>query len=104
LRLSASATTRVENGFGISETVSGFFRPDSSVSVFFGNGVGCRNFDSESESESVRRFTDRFHRLPILTGILSNLNLGISESSIPPKPTYRDREPMGLAVADAPVR
>jgi hypothetical protein len=67
--------------FGIPETVSGFSRSDLSVSVFFGNGIGCRNFDSESVSESVRRFTDRFHRLPILIGILPDTAVGISENT-----------------------
>jgi hypothetical protein len=67
--------------FGIPETVSGFSRSDLSVSVFFGNDIGCRNFDSESVSESVRRFTDRFHRLPILIGILPDSAVGISENT-----------------------
>jgi hypothetical protein len=63
--------------FGIPETVSGFSQSDLSVSVFFGNGIDCRNFDSES----VRRFTDRFHRLPILIGILPDSAVGISENT-----------------------
>jgi hypothetical protein len=110
---------RFENGFGIFRNFGNrfrFFRPNSSVSVFFGNGIGSRNFDSETVSESVRRFTDCFHRLPILIGILPDSNLGISENNIQPKPIYvycspavtshgnRDREPMGLAVAGAPMR
>jgi hypothetical protein len=66
--------------FRIPETVSGFSRSDLSISVFFGNGIGCRNFDSESVSESVRRFTDRFHRFPILIGILPDSAVGISEN------------------------
>jgi hypothetical protein len=53
----------VSEFFGIPKTVSGFSRSDLSVSVFFGNSIGCRNFDSGSVSESVRRFTDRFYRL-----------------------------------------
>jgi hypothetical protein len=59
----------VSEFFGISETVSGFFRSVSSVTVFFGNGIGCQNFSSESISKSVRRFTNCFHRLPNLIGI-----------------------------------
>jgi hypothetical protein len=37
--------------FGISETVSGFFRSVSSVTVFFRIGIDCRNFSSESVSK-----------------------------------------------------
>jgi hypothetical protein len=71
----------VSEFLGIPKTVSGFSRSDLSVSVFFGNGIGCRNFDSESVSKSVRRFTDRFHRLPILVGILPDSAVGISENT-----------------------
>jgi hypothetical protein len=69
----------VSKFLGIPKTVSGFSRSD--LSVFFGNGIGCRNFDSESVSKSVRRFTDRFHRLPILIGILPDSAVGISENT-----------------------
>jgi hypothetical protein len=88
---SYSGGGRVENGFRIFRNFGnrfGFFRPNSSVSVFSGNGTGSRNFDSETVSESVRRFTDRFHRLPILIGILQDSNLGISENNIQLKPIY----------------
>jgi hypothetical protein len=51
--------------FGIPETVFDYFRSESSVTVFFRNGIGCWNFGSES----VWRLTDRFYRFPILIGI-----------------------------------
>jgi hypothetical protein len=52
--------------FGIPETDFEIFRSDSSVTVFFENGIGFRNFLSESESAWC--FTDRFHRLPVFVG------------------------------------
>jgi hypothetical protein len=42
---------RDENGFGIPETDFKIFRSDSSVTVFFENGIGFRNFLSESVSD-----------------------------------------------------
>ncbi len=59
----------VSEFFGIPETVSDFFRSESSVSVFLGIGIGHRNFRSESVSKSVQSFTDRFLRLPFWVGI-----------------------------------
>jgi hypothetical protein len=50
---------------GIPETDFEIFRSDSSVTVFFENGIGFRNF----LSESVWCFTDRFLRLPVFVGI-----------------------------------
>jgi hypothetical protein len=41
-------TIRDENGFGIPETDFEIFRSDSPVTVFFENGIGFRNFLSES--------------------------------------------------------
>jgi hypothetical protein len=74
--------------FGISETVSGFFRSVSSVTVFFGIGIGCRNFSSESVSKSVRRFTDRFHRLPILIGIYRIIVSEFPKIIVPIRPAH----------------
>jgi hypothetical protein len=54
--------------FGIPETDFEIFRSDSSVTVFFENGIGFRNFLSEPVSESVWCFTDRFLRLPVFVG------------------------------------
>jgi hypothetical protein len=51
----------VSEFFGIPETDFEIFRSDSSITVFFENGIGFRNF----LSESVWCFTDRFLRLPI---------------------------------------
>jgi hypothetical protein len=67
--------------FRIPETISGFSWSNLSVSVFFENDISCRNFDLESVSESVRSFTDRFHRLPIFIGILPNSVVKISENT-----------------------
>jgi hypothetical protein len=80
----------VSEFFGIPKTVSGFSRSDLSVSVFFGIGIGCRNLSSESVSKSVRRFTDRFYRIPILIGILPDSAVGISET----KATFQPTQPM----------
>jgi hypothetical protein len=54
--------------FDIPETDFEIFRSDSSVTVFFENGIGFRNFLSESVSESAWCFTDRFLRLPVFVG------------------------------------
>jgi hypothetical protein len=53
----------VSEFFGIPETDFEIFRSDSPVTVFFENGIGFRNF----LSESAWCFTDRFHRLPFLS-------------------------------------
>jgi hypothetical protein len=50
--------------FGIPETDFEIFRSDSSVTVFFENRIGFRNF----LSESAWCFTDRFLRLPFFVG------------------------------------
>jgi hypothetical protein len=50
--------------FGIPETDFEIFWSDSSVTVFFENGIGFRNF----LSESVWCFTDHFLRLPVFVG------------------------------------
>jgi hypothetical protein len=60
--------------FGIPETDFEIFRPDSPVTVFFGNGIGFRIF----LSESAWYFTDRFLRLPIFVG---NYQIWVSEFS-----------------------
>jgi hypothetical protein len=55
-----------ENGFEIfwySRTDFEISRSDSPVTVFFENGIGFRNF----LSESVWYFTDRFLRLPVFS-------------------------------------
>jgi hypothetical protein len=58
----------VSEFFGIPETDFEIFRSDSSVTVFFENGIGFRNFLSGSISESAWCFTDHFHRLPVFVG------------------------------------
>jgi hypothetical protein len=68
----------VSEFFGIPETDFEIFRSDSSVTVFFENGIGFRNFLSESVSESVWCFTDRFLRLPVFVG---NYRIYVSEFS-----------------------
>jgi hypothetical protein len=68
----------VSEFFGIPETDFEIFRSDSSVTVFFENGIGFRNFLSESVSESAWCFTDRFHQLPVFVG---NYRIYISEIS-----------------------
>jgi hypothetical protein len=68
----------VSEFFGIPETDFEIFRSDSSVTVFFENGIGFRNFLSESVSESAWCFTDRFHRLPVFVG---NYRIYVSEIS-----------------------
>jgi hypothetical protein len=55
----------VSDFFGISETDFEIFRSDSLVTVFFENGISFQNFLSESVSESMWCFTDRFLRLPV---------------------------------------
>jgi hypothetical protein len=64
--------------FGIPETDFEIFRSDSSVTVFFENGIGFWNFLSESVSESAWCFTDRLHRLPVFVG---NYRIFVSEIS-----------------------
>jgi hypothetical protein len=66
----------VSEFFGIPETDFEIFRSDSPVTVFFENGIGFRNFLSESVSESAWCFTDRFHRLPVFVG---NYRICVSE-------------------------
>jgi hypothetical protein len=68
----------VSEFFGIPETDFEIFRSDSPVTVFFENGIGFRNFLSESVSESAWCFTDRFHRLPVFVG---NYRIYVSEIS-----------------------
>jgi hypothetical protein len=68
----------VSEFFGIPETDFEIFRSDSPVTVFFENGIGFRNFLSESVSESACCFTDRFHRLPVFVG---NYRICVSEIS-----------------------
>ena len=68
----------VSEFFGIPETDFEIFRSDSSVTIFFENGTGFRNFLSESVSESAWCFTDRFHRLPVFVG---NYRICVSEFS-----------------------
>jgi hypothetical protein len=64
----------VSEFFGIPETDFEIFRSDSPVTVFFENGLGFRNF----LSESAWCFTDRFHRLPVFVG---NYRICVSEIS-----------------------
>jgi hypothetical protein len=64
----------VSEFFGSPETDFEIFRSDSSVTVFFENGIGFRNF----LSESVWCFTDRFHRLPVF---VENYQIYVSEIS-----------------------
>jgi hypothetical protein len=73
----------VSEFFGIPETVFDFFRSESSVSVFLGIGIGHRNFRSESVSESVQLFTDRFLRLPFWIGIYRIQNSEFTETHGP---------------------
>ena len=68
----------VSEFFGIPETDFEIFRSDSPVTVFFENGIGFRNFLSESVSESAWCFTDRFLRLPVFVG---NYRICVSEFS-----------------------
>jgi hypothetical protein len=64
--------------FGIPKTDFEIFRSDSPVTVLFENGIGFRNFLSESVSESAWCFTDRFLRLPVFVG---NYRICVSEFS-----------------------
>jgi hypothetical protein len=68
----------VSEFFGIPETVFGFFRSKSPVSVFL--GIGHRNFRSESESKLVQLFTDRFLRLPFWVRIYQIHNSEFTEN------------------------
>jgi hypothetical protein len=68
----------VSEFFGIPETDFEIFRSDSPVTVFFENGIDFRNFLSESVSESVWCFIDRFLRLPVFVG---NYRICVSEFS-----------------------
>jgi hypothetical protein len=68
----------VSEFFGIPETDFEIFRSDSPVTVFFENGIGFRNFLSESVSESAWCFTDRFLRLSVFVG---NYRICVSEFS-----------------------
>jgi hypothetical protein len=64
----------VSEFFGIPETDFEIFRSDSSVTVFFENGIGFRNF----LSESAWCFTDRFLRLSVF---VENYRICVSEFS-----------------------
>jgi hypothetical protein len=68
----------VSEFFGILKTDFEFFRSDSPVTIFFENRIGFRNFLSESVSESVWCFTDRFLRLPVF---VRNYRIYVSEFS-----------------------
>jgi hypothetical protein len=68
----------VSEFFGIPETDFKIFRSDSSVTVFFENGIGFWNFLSESVWESAWYFIDRFLRLPVFVG---NYRICVSEFS-----------------------
>jgi hypothetical protein len=68
----------VSEFFGIPETDFENFRSDSSVMVFFKNGIGFRNFLSESVSESAWCFVDCFFGLPVFVG---NYRICVSEFS-----------------------
>jgi hypothetical protein len=68
----------VSEFFGIPETDFEIFRSDSPVTVFSENGIGFRNFLSESVSESALCFTDRFLRLSVFVG---NYRICVSEIS-----------------------
>jgi hypothetical protein len=68
----------VSEFFGILETDFEIFRSDSSVTVFFKNGINFQNFLSESVSESAWCSTDRFLRLPVFVG---NYQICVSEFS-----------------------
>jgi hypothetical protein len=64
----------VSEFFGILETDFEIFRSDSSVTVFFENGIDFRNF----LSESAWCFTDRFLRLTVF---VRNYRICVSEFS-----------------------
>jgi hypothetical protein len=70
---------RDENSFGIFRYSRNRFRNFSigfTGNGFFENGIGFRNFLSESVSESAWCFTDRFLRLPVFVG---NYRICVSE-------------------------
>jgi hypothetical protein len=64
----------VSDFFGIPETDFEFFRSNSPVTVFFENGIGFRNF----LSESAWCFVDSFLRLPVF---LRNYRICVSDFS-----------------------
>jgi hypothetical protein len=66
----------VSEFFGIPETDFEIFWSDSSVTVFFENGIDFRNFLSEPVSESAWCFTNCFLRLPVFVG---NYRICVSE-------------------------
>jgi hypothetical protein len=66
--------------FGIPDTFSDFFLIGLVGNGIFGNGIGCRNFNSESVSKTVRRSTDRLYRLPIFYRNLPDSSFGISRN------------------------
>jgi hypothetical protein len=68
----------VSEFFGIPEIDFEIFRSDSSVTVFFENGIGFRNFLSVPVSKSAWCFTDRFLWLPVFVG---NYQICVSEFS-----------------------
>jgi hypothetical protein len=77
-KLAGLGMKTVSEFFEIPETEFEIFRSDSPVTVFFENGIGFRNFLSESVSESAWCFTDCFLRLPIFVG---NYRICVSEFS-----------------------
>jgi hypothetical protein len=76
IRILYVAMKTVSEFFGIPKTDFGIFRSDSSVMVFFENGIDFRNFLSVSESAWC--FTNRFLRLPVFVG---NYRICVSEFS-----------------------
>jgi hypothetical protein len=79
----------VSEFFGIPKTDFEIFLSDSSVTAFFENGIGFRNFLSEPVSESTWCFTDRFFGyrfLSEITGFVSRnfpeLCLGIFRNCV----------------------
>jgi hypothetical protein len=68
----------VSEFYGIPEIDFEFFWSDSSVTVFFENEIGFRNFLSESVSKLAWCFTDRFLRLLVFVG---NYRICVSEFS-----------------------
>jgi hypothetical protein len=78
LNLKQVGMKTVSELFGIPETDFEIFRSDSPVTVFFENGIGFRNFLSESVLELAWCFTDRFLRLSVF---VENYRICVSEFS-----------------------
>jgi hypothetical protein len=87
----------VSEFFGIPETVFEFFRSKLSVSVFLGIGIRNRNF--WSESESVQPFTDRFLRLPFWVGIYRIHDSVFTENINQPSSKFTADGPVGSTAA-----